>query len=63
MMLRVAGMFLLVMGIIWMLQGTGLLGWPRDSFMIGQQAWIARGLALAATGAALVGIVHVRRRR
>lgn len=62
-MLRTAGIFLVVMGIIWALQGAGVLDWPARSFMLGQGQWIARGLALAAAGAALLGLVHYRQNR
>lgn len=63
MMLRAAGLFMIALGIIWALQGAGLLGWPADSFMLGQQSWILRGLALAALGAALVGFVQYLQRK
>ena len=63
MMLRAAGLFMIALGIIWALQGAGLLGWPADSFMLGQQPWILRGLALAALGAALVGFVQYLQRK
>jgi len=63
MMLRAVGMFLIAMGIIWALQGAGLLGWPADSFMLGQDDWVFRGLGAAASGAALLGFVHYRSRR
>ncbi|GAA0766125.1 putative membrane protein [Erythromicrobium ramosum] len=63
MMLRAAGIFLFAMGIIWALQGAGLLAWPADSFMLGQDNWVLRGLATAAIGGALLGLVHYRQRR
>ena len=60
MMLRAAGLFLIALGIIWALQGAGLLGWPADSFMLGQGDWVLRGLALLAAGAAILGFVRYR---
>ena len=63
MMLRAAGLFLIAMGIIWALQGAGLLGWPADSFMLGQDDWVLRGLATAGAGAVLLGLVHYRARK
>ncbi|WP_301749391.1 hypothetical protein [uncultured Erythrobacter sp.] len=60
MMLRAAGIFLIAMGIIWALQGAGLLAWPADSFMLGQADWVLRGLATAAIGGALLGFAHYR---
>lgn len=62
-MLRATGIFLVALGIIWALQGAGLLAWPADSFMLGQGDWMWRGLALAAIGSALLGLVHYRQRR
>lgn len=53
-MLRAAGMFLVAMGIIWVLQGAGLLSWPANSFMLGQSEWTLYGGLLAALGAALI---------
>lgn len=63
MMLRVFGIFLIATGTIWALQGFGMLNWPADSFMLGQDDWGLRGLAAAAAGAALMGLVHFRQRR
>lgn len=56
-------MFLVVSGIIWALQGSGLLNWPAGSFMLGEQDWTARGLATAAAGAVLLLLVNYRSRR
>ncbi|MEE4316103.1 hypothetical protein [Erythrobacter dokdonensis] len=50
MVLRAAGLFLIVMGTIWALQGAGLLAWPADSFMLADSSWIARGLITAVAG-------------
>jgi hypothetical protein len=54
MMLRAAGLFLVVMGIIWVLQGAGLLDWPANSFMLGQSQWMRYGATLAGLGAGLI---------
>jgi len=62
MMLRAAGMFLIAMGIIWALQGDGLLAWPANSFMLGQGEWVMRGFAMIAAGAALLALVKYRQR-
>ncbi len=63
MMLRATGLFLVVMGVIWGLQGAGLLNWPPGSFMLGEPDWALRGLGTAAAGAVLLGLVegHLRR--
>lgn len=54
MMLRAAGTFLAVMGIIWALQGTGVLNWPADSFMLAREEWVLYGALTALAGGALL---------
>ena len=61
--LTAAGMFLVAMGTLFALQGAGLLMWPADSFMLAQKPWVLRGLAVAASGAAILALVHRRKRR
>ena len=56
-------MFLVALGFIWALQGTGVLHWPADSFMLGQGEWAWRGAVTALTGAALIGLAVWRARR
>lgn len=56
-------MFLVALGLIWVLQGTGLLHWPVDSFMLGQGEWAWRGAEMALAGAALIGLAVWRGRR
>lgn len=63
MMLKAAGTFLLVMGIIWALQGAGLLNWPANSFMLSQQQWVLNGALTASVGAVLLIIAALRARR
>ena len=53
-MLRTAGVFLVVMGIIWALQGAGWLNWPASSFMLAQQQWVLYGALTAVVGALLL---------
>ncbi len=54
MMLRAAGTFLVVMGIIWALQGLGWLNWPRSSFMLAERQWAIYGGLTALAGASLL---------
>lgn len=63
MMLRASGAFLMVMGIIWGLQGAGLLAWPADSLMLARREWVLYGAITAVAGAALLGLVQWRARR
>ncbi len=44
------GIIALLMGILFIGQGTGNFPYPRESFMIGEMPWAWRGLALAVTG-------------
>ena len=56
----VIGILALLMGLLWIGQGTGLVHWPASSFMLDQRPWATRGVILAIIGAAL--IVFSRRR-
>ncbi len=44
------GIIALLMGILFIGQGTGYFPYPRESFMIGEMPWAWRGLALAVAG-------------
>ncbi len=50
--LTIIGASFLAMGILWALQGAGIVRWPAQSFMISQSQWIYYG-----AGTALVGLV------
>lgn len=50
--LLVVGGAALVVGVLFMGQGSGLFPYPASSFMIAQTPWIWRGLALAVVGVA-----------
>ncbi len=63
MMLRATGLFLVISGIMWALQGAGFLNWPPGSFMLGEPDWTVRGLTAAAAGIVLLGLVRYRARR
>ena len=58
--LLIVGVFALLMGLLWIGQGTGVVHWPASSFMLDQRPWALRGAVLAAVGVAL--IVFARRR-
>ena len=47
--LAVGGLALL-MGLVWIGQGTGYFPYPRSSFMISQLPWAYRGAGLAVAG-------------
>ena len=52
--LLILGVILLGFGILFALQGAGIVHWPRESFMLDQRDWIERGALVGLLGAALV---------
>ena len=48
--LRIFGMLLLVLGLLFMAQGSGTLPWPAESFMVGDRTWVYYGGLTAAIG-------------
>ena len=59
--LIVLGIIAVVIGLLWIGQGTGYIAWPRSSFMISQIRWAYYGAGLAIIG--LVMIVYSGQRR
>ncbi|MGE3475982.1 MAG: hypothetical protein AB7H70_09260 [Rhodospirillaceae bacterium] len=49
-----------VIGAIWIGQGTGVFPYPASSFMIDQMPWAYRGAALAAAG--VIAVIFLRRK-
>ena len=54
MIFRIVGIAAILMGMLWIGQGTGLILWPASSFMLAQRQWALWGLLLAALGIALL---------
>jgi hypothetical protein len=52
--LLIFGLIGLVIGLLWIGQGTGVVAWPRSSFMINEIQWAGYGAALAAVGLILI---------
>ena len=52
--LLIAGIGSVLMGLLWIGQGTGVIQWPASSFMLDQRPWALRGAALAVFGLALI---------
>lgn len=46
----VVGVLAIAVGLLWLGQGTGLVLWPADSFMLADRTWARNGLLLAAAG-------------
>ena len=48
--LQIFGLLLLVLGLLFMAQGSGYLPWPAESFMVGDRNWVFYGGGIAAIG-------------
>jgi hypothetical protein len=59
--LLIVGSLMVVLGLVWIGQGSGYFPYPAESFMINQTPWIYWGLLLAVLGG--IVIVLSRRRR
>lgn len=57
--LLVVGILAILVGVIWIGQGTGYFPYPAESFMINVMPWAYRGAALAVIG--LIAVVVSRR--
>ncbi len=58
--LTVVGIVALLMGLLWIGQGTGVIMWPASSFMLDQRIRAMWGVLLAIVG---VGCLVFSRRR
>ena len=52
--LLILGIIAVLMGLLWIGQGTGLIMWPASSFMLDQRPWATRGALLAVAGVVLI---------
>ncbi len=52
--LLLIGVVLLLGGLLWIGQGTGVVNWPASSFMIDHRPWAIRGVGLALVGVAFI---------
>jgi hypothetical protein len=50
----VLGVLAMLVGLVWIGQGSGYFPYSKSSFMIDQRPWIWWGLLLAAAGAVVV---------
>ena len=50
----VIGIIAVLIGLLWIGQGTGYFPYPASSFMIDQRPWITRGAGLAIVGLLLI---------
>ena len=54
------GTFAIVIGLLWIGQGTGYVNWPQSSFMISQIQWAYYGTALSLAGLLMVALARGR---
>ena len=52
--LLTVGILALLVGLLWIGQGTGIVAWPQSSFMISQMQWAWYGAVLALVGLILI---------
>ena len=52
--LLIVGIAAVLMGLLWIGQGTGYILWPKSSFMLDQRPWVTRGAFLAVVGVVLI---------
>jgi hypothetical protein len=57
--LFIIGVIALLLGLVWIGQGTGIFPYPRSSFMINEVQWAYYGAATAIVG--LLLMVYARR--
>jgi len=57
--LFIIGLIALLVGLVWIGQGTGIFPYPRSSFMINEVQWAYYGAATAIVG--LILMVYARR--
>jgi len=48
------GVLAVLIGLLWIGQGTGVISWPQSSFMIRQIQWAGYGAVLATLGLVLI---------
>ena len=61
--LLILGIGAVLVGLLWIGQGTGVVNWPASSFMIDQRPWATRGAILSFAGIVLIAISRMRGRR
>lgn len=54
----ILGLLAIAMGLLWVGQGTGVVMWPEESFMLADRSWAVRGAILAAVGCIIVWLAR-----
>ncbi|MBB4857084.1 putative membrane protein [Novosphingobium chloroacetimidivorans] len=52
----------IALGLLWLGQGTGVIAWPADSFMLADRTWARNGLLLATAGGIVLWLANPRAR-
>lgn len=52
--LAIFGVILILMGILWVLQGLGLVMWPASSIMLANRTWVMNGALTIVAGIAFL---------
>ncbi|KQZ97308.1 hypothetical protein ASD74_08940 [Rhizobium sp. Root564] len=52
--LSILGVLIVLMGLVWIGQGSGYFPYPASSFMINQSPWMLRGALTAIAGVILI---------
>ncbi|MFZ3361345.1 MAG: hypothetical protein WCA56_17400 [Xanthobacteraceae bacterium] len=55
------GVMAMLAGLLFVGQGSGLIRWPAESFMISETIWVYYGAAIAVVGVLLIVIARKRR--
>jgi len=50
----IVGVAMVLMGLLWVLQGLDIVRWPASSFMLGDIVWTRNGAVLAVLGLVLI---------
>ncbi|TBN19417.1 hypothetical protein EYC79_01050 [Agrobacterium cavarae] len=56
--LSILGVLIVLMGLVWIGQGSGYFPYPASSFMINQSPWILRGALTAVAGIILIVVAR-----
>ncbi|KMS59285.1 membrane protein [Novosphingobium barchaimii LL02] len=57
-MAMILGLLAIAAGLLFVGQGTGVVRWPADSFMMADKAWAVRGAVLAVVGGIVVWLAR-----
>lgn len=58
--LLLVGILAVLMGLLWVGQGTGIVMWPAQSFMLADRTWAWNGAGLALAGLLLIWVARRR---